>query len=142
MYWWPLIWLAIIIASVVIEKFLKRGFALSCACPAIISMLLAVCRVEIIAQIIVFMSLSVATLMCFRQYIIKVAYLRKLEKQGETIIGRQLRLISSLRFDKMGKVILDDIIWNVETRKESEIAEGEIVEVVEVGINKLIVKLT
>lgn len=140
MNWWPIVWLIIMITVCVIELCMPQRYAICCALPALICIILAACNVQYITQIVVFIVLSVSLMISCRQYIIKVAYLLKLNYKGETLIGRQFKLIYPIKFGKAGKVIVDGNIWNVVGEPEFELPENGVVEVVDIGFFRLVVK--
>ena len=63
---------------------------------------------------------------------------KDLKTNVDSLVGLKVRMIKSATFDELGQAKVGDVVWSVKAKDDIELAEGEIVEVVEVDGNKLI----
>ena len=136
-------WLAVVVVSIAIELVTYEMVALWFVPSGIICMILQACGVGELIQIIVFIVVSLILMLSLRKAVLK--YLTKGGDDNktnlDTVIGRELRLLSPISFNQPGSVKLNDTVWTAVTEnEEDELPEKTIVKIKAIKGNKLVVE--
>lgn len=138
---WVYIWLGVVALSLIIEFFTFDLVSLWFFPSGLVSMVLAILKVDLIWQLIAFIAISAILLATCRAPIVKMLSKNKTKTNADAIIGKELTLLSSISFGNTGTVKVNGVIWTAACEQEnSTINEGTIVKVVDIQGNKLIVK--
>ncbi len=134
------VWTAITVAAVLIEVFTPQLVSIWFAIAGGVCIGLAfVPGLPFWANIIIFAVLSIILLLTLRPTLTKLVKKNKdLKTNVDSLVGLKVRMIKSATFDELGQAKVGDVVWSVKAKDDIELAEGEIVEVVEVDGNKLI----
>ena len=135
------VWLGVFIVALAIElatpQFVSLWFALS----AILCLGLSfIPGLSWWAQLIIFAGVSVALLFALRPVCNKYFLRKQVATNVDSLIGREVRMITEANFDEMGQAKVGDVVWSVKSADDTALAAGEIVVVVSVEGNKLIAK--
>ena len=104
-------------------------------------MILALFKVDLIWQLLVFIALSVLLLATCRRPITKLIGKNKISTNADSVVGREFILLTPISFNVAGSVKINDVVWTADTEEDGvTIAAGERVKVVEIRGNKLIVE--
>lgn len=138
MFW---VWLAVIVATFIIEMSTMELVSIWFTIGAVIPFILAGTNLvgwEI--QTIIFIVLS-ALFIIFLRKITKQWLLRYSSKEKiNTNIGKRVKMLDDLKDDEPGHVKINDVIWTAKSDSGQDIKKGEMVEIVRMSGNKVIVK--
>ncbi len=134
------VWTAITVAAVLIEVFTPQLVSIWFAIAGAVCIGLAfVPGLPFWANIIIFAVLSIILLFTLRPTLTKLLKKNKdLKTNVDSLVGLKVRMIKSATFDELGQAKIGDVVWSVKAMDDTELKEGDIVEVVEVDGNKLI----
>lgn len=139
MFW---VWLAVIVATVVVELITMELVSVWFTIGAIVPFILAATNAvgwEI--QVVIFVVVSAVLVLALRKITKKFLLRNSNEKTNlEAIIGKEYRMLTETDFDTIGTLKINDIVWNAVGKNQQEIKKGEIVRVLKVDGNKLIVE--
>jgi len=135
------IWTAIIVVSLVIE-FFTAGELVSVwfSVAGVISLILHALGASNLAQIIVFIIVSLTLIVLLRPICVKFLNRNKETTNTDTMINQNVKLLTDIKLDEVGTAKFNGIIWNCITIDNTEIPSNSIVQIVEIKGNKLIVK--
>lgn len=135
------IWLGVTVLSLVIEFTTFDLASIWFAFGGILAMILAACKVPLVVQLIVFISVSLVLLLSLRKIALRF-FLKGdgLKTNTESIVGNEYVLLSDVTKDEMGTIKINGVVWNVVSQTGESINKGERVEVVDIKGNKYIVK--
>ena len=136
------VWLAITVIALIVEVVTADMLSIWFAGGGLIAMIATLLKAPLIAQVCIFVIVSVVLLFAFRK-----AMLKKLTKgDGENLnadsaIGQEFMLITAIGFNTPGTIKVNDVVWNaVCTDQTKTIPENTIVKVVGLKGNKYIVE--
>ena len=133
------IWTAITVAAVIIEVVTPQLVSVWFAIAGAVCLGLAfVPGLPFWANIIIFAVLSVILLFALRPTLTKLMKNKDLKTNIDSLVGKQVRMISTSDFDNLGQARVGDVVWSVKSRDGEVLNEGEVVEIVGVDGNKLI----
>lgn len=135
------IWLGVTVLSLVVEFVTFDLASLWFAVGGLVSMVLAACGAPLVAQLIVFIAISLILLLSLRKIALK--YFLKghnFKTNTESVIGNTYKLLSDVSKDEMGTIKINGVVWNVVSDNNETISKGEEVEIVSVKGNKYVVK--
>ncbi len=142
MYW--IIWLCFALVLIAIElitiDLVAVWFALSALIMVIITAIFQ--KIELIWQIVIFISLSTTLLISTRKLVKKLMQKRKgSETNLELILNHKAIVIEEVNNDlSLGAVRINGIVWNARSIDGKIISDGTLVNIVQIDGNKLIVK--
>lgn len=137
---WIWIWVAVIVLSLVVEFSTLDMVSLWTAIGGVIALILAATGVKLEIQLIVFFVVSIVLLLSLRKIALKYLLKNNTKTGTDALIGKTFRLLSPITEDEMGTIKINGVVWNVTTENNTEITEGEKVEIVRLQGNKFIVK--
>lgn len=138
---WVYIWLAVVALSIIIEFVTADLVSVWFIAGGLAAMILALFKVDLIWQLLVFIALSVLLLATCRRPITKLIGKNKISTNADSVVGREFILLTPISFNVAGSVKINDVVWTADTEEDGiTIAAGERVKVVEIRGNKLIVE--
>ena len=139
---WFWIWIAVIVASVVVEALTLDMVSVWFGAGAFIPMILAatnVCGWEI--QMIIFIIVSALLIIFLRKITMRYLFKNSGAKTNkDSLIGLTARMLEATDFDTVGSIKINDVVWSAVGDNGQEIEKGKVVEIVAIAGNKLKVK--
>ena len=140
-YMW-IVWLALLVIMLIIEALgpalVSRWFAFGALITLIVSF---IPNVPWWVEVIVFVVISVATLLALRPVFKKYFKRNSFQSNIDSFKGKRGYVIEDITYLKPGAVKINDVSWTAIPVNENEtIKENEVIEVVAVNGNKLVVK--
>ena len=140
-YMW-IIWLVLFVAMLIVEACGPALVSIWFSFGAIVALILSfIPGVEWWIEVIVFVVISVATLLALRPVLRKYIKRNKYNTNIDSFNGKRGYVIEDMTYLRPGAVKIGDVSWTaIPANKDETIVENEIIEVVAVNGNKLIVK--
>lgn len=133
------IWLAVFVVAVVVELATPQFLSLWFALGALLCLGLAfIPGLPWWAQLLIFAASSTVLLIFLRPICKKYLLRKRVHTNVDSLIGRDLRMLTEANFDTLGTAKVGDVVWNVKSKDDSPLEAGEIVTVIAVEGNKLI----
>ena len=142
-YMW-IIWLAIFVIAVIIEAFSAELITVWFALGGVVALIISfIPGVTWWIELIVFMVISVVTLLCLRPLATRLLKRNLVSSNIDEMIHKKGRMIKGCDEINRGEVKINGVIWTaISSDEHQEIKEGTLVEVLAVDGNKLVVKET
>ena len=136
------LWVAVMVATVVMEALTSDLVTIWFLPAAIVSMILSLTEVEPWLQIVLFLVIGLALLIATRPLCRKFLMVKKEKTNAEALIGKVCIVTEEIRnIDEVGEVKVGGLCWSARAEDAQRvIAVGEHVEIVEIQGVKLIVK--
>ncbi len=134
------IWAAIFLVTILIEVFSMELDCVWFSIGSLVAFILALCKVDITIQIIVFLVVSVALLLSVGIVCKKLLKNTKGKTNLDMVIGTSHTLIKAIEPENAGEVKVNDIVWRAVSKDGESIAKDEKVKIVSVEGNKFIVE--
>lgn len=132
-------WLAVFVTALVIELCTPQFVSIWFSIAAVLCLGLSfIPALPWWAQIILFAGLSVALLFALRPICKKYLLRKRVATNADSIIGREVRMITEANFDTLGSAKVGDVVWSVKSKDDTPLAAGDIVVIVDIEGNKLI----
>ena len=140
-YMW-IIWLALFVIMLIVEAMGPALVSIWFSFGALIALIVSfIPNVPWWVEVVVFVVISVATLLALRPLAKKYFKRNSLKTNVDSFVGKRGYVIEDITLLKPGAVKIGDVSWTAIPLKEDEkILENEIIEVVALKGNKLIVK--
>ena len=140
-YMWA-IWLGIFIVALVIEAFSPELVSIWFAAGALISVIVSLIPgTKWWIQLIIFVVVSVSTLLCLRPVIKKFMKRNIVNSNVDEIVHKKGKMTKACDELNHGEVKINGVLWTAcSSDEKTPIAEGKLVEVLSISGNKLIVK--
>ena len=140
-YMW-IIWLVLFVAMLIIESVGPALVSIWFALGAVIALILSfIPEVSWWIEVIVFVVISIATLLALRPILKRYIKRNKFNTNIDSFAGKRGYVIEDITYLKPGAVKIGDVSWTaIPVGKDEKIVENEIIEVVAVNGNKLVVK--
>lgn len=132
------IWLAVVIFTLVIEFATTEIVSIWFFVGSLISMILAICKVDPAIQIIVFVVVSLLSLVIARPFVKKYTKRNEIKTNVDSIVGRIALVTEDILDGNRGVVKLDSQEWSAISN--DNIVKGSKVVILSIEGNKLIVK--
>ena len=136
------IWLAVVCVSLIYE-FISVGSLTSLwfAIGGIVAIILSALKVDILIQVIVFVSVSFVFLISLRKLALKYLFSKKQEKLNtDAFIGNSYILNGDIDSTQSGTVSINGVVWTcIAENPQIHIKDGTTIIVKEIRGNKLIV---
>lgn len=137
---WIWIWLAVLVASIVIEFLTMEMLSCWFIIGSLAALILAACGVPVYIQVIVAIALSLVFLLCFRRLTLKLLNRDNTETNVNALIGKTAKLTTPITDDVNGSLKVNDVVWTAKAMCGEEIEAGQKVVIKEVKGNTLYVK--
>ncbi len=136
-----LIWLGIIAFCIVVE-FVTPSALISIwfVFGGLVALLLSLFNVPLIIQIVVFLVISMASIMILRPISNKYIKVNSIATNADRVIGEEGLVIKTISKDEWGQVKVQGSVWSAICVDDSEILKDERVKIVSIDGAKLIVK--
>ena len=140
-YTW-IIWLVLFVAMLIVEGLGPSLVSIWFSLGALISLILSfIPNVEWWIEVVVFVVISVATLIALRPIIKRYYKRNNYNTNIDSYTGKRGYVIEDITYLTPGAVKIGDVSWTaIPADKDQTILEDEVIEVVRVSGNKLIVK--
>ena len=132
------IWLAVVIISLVVEFMTSEVVSIWFFVGSFVSMILALCKVDAAIQIIVFVIVSLLSLVCARPFVKKWTKRNEIKTNVDSLVGRIAIVTEDILDGNRGVVKLDSQEWSAISN--DNIVKGTKVVILSIEGNKLIVK--
>jgi membrane protein implicated in regulation of membrane protease activity len=132
------LWLAVVIITLVIEFMTAEIVSIWFFFGGVVSLILAICKVDPAIQIIVFVIVSLIFMACVRPFIKKYIKRNEIKTNVDSIVGRIALVTEDIVDGNRGVVKLDGQEWSAIANED--IVKGTKVVVLSIEGNKLIVK--
>ena len=133
------IWLGITVAAIVAEIASVQLISIWFAAAGALS--IAFCFIPGFpwwGQVIIFVVLSSALLVFLRPLCNKYLLHRHMATNTDSLIGRDVRMITEANFDQLGQAKVGDVVWSIKSKDDTPLLVGDIVTIVAIDGNKLI----
>ncbi len=137
-----IIWLAVFVIAIAIEAFTAELVTIWFALGGVIALIISfIPGAYWWIELIVFMVISVATLLCLRPLATKLLKRNLVKSNVDEMIHKKGKMIKTCDEINHGEVKINGVIWTaISAEEHQEIKEGTLVEVLAVDGNKLVVK--
>ena len=137
-----IIWLALFVVMLVIEGAGPGLVSIWFSFGALIALLVSfIPGVAWWIELIVFVVVSVATLLAFRPVVKRFYKRNNIRTNVDSFVGKRGYVIEDITFLKPGAIKIGDVSWTaIPIDKNAKILENEVIEVVAINGNKLVVK--
>ena len=132
------LWLAVVIITLVIEFMTAEIVSIWFFFGSVVSLILAICKVDPSIQIIVFVIVSLLFMACVRPFIRKYIKRNEIKTNVDSFVGRIALVTEDIVDGNRGVVKLDGQEWSAIANED--ILKGTKVVVLSIEGNKLIVK--
>ncbi len=136
-----IIWLAGIVAFIILEAATYQLISIWFVIGAIGGMIASMCGVDFYVQMAVFLLISVVLLLLLRPVSLKLIKKQDFKSNADSLIGKNILIteeVNNVRGTGQGKV--NGMTWTVRSEKDEIIEAGEIAEIGRIEGVKLIVK--
>lgn len=134
------VWAAIFIITLVVEIVTVELASIWFSVGSLISFILALCKVNITIQVIVFLVVSIALLVSLRTICMKVLKNSKEKTNLDSLVGTVHTLVSEIGDENPGEIKVNGIVWRVVEKNNKQAKAGEKVKIIEVQGNKFLVE--
>ena len=132
------LWLAVVIITLVIEFMTAEIVSIWFFFGSVVSLILAICKVDPAIQIIVFVAVSLLFMICVRPFIKKYTKRNEIKTYVDSFVGRIALVTEDIVDGNRGVVKLDGQEWSAISH--DNIVKGTKVVILSIEGNKLIVK--
>ena len=134
-------WLVVLVLSIIVESATLSLVSIWFIPASIVSLVLALCKVPIWVQIVVFVVISIGTLTFLRPVFKKMLKLKTTPTNSDALIGQQGVVVEEINnLEARGAVKIDGQVWSARSSDGENIAEGEVVTISSIEGVKLICK--
>lgn len=138
---WVYIFLAITVASLVLEFVTTEMVSIWFAGGGLVAMILAIFKVDWYITVPVFIVVSFLMMLLFRDMVVKHLKKGGERTNAESVVGKEFTLLSDISFGNAGTIKVNDVIWDVKlTEEDAELKKGSKVRVLKIEGNKYIVE--
>lgn len=133
------VWAVLFILTLVVEIVTIELVSVWFSVGSLVAFILALCKVGVTVQIIVFLAISIVLLASLRWVCVKFLKNSKEKTNLDSLVGKTFKLTKAIEEENLGEIKVNDVIWRV-IEKNNELAElGHKVKIVEVQGNKFLV---
>ena len=137
---WIYLWLIVTALSLLLEFITTEMLCIWFAGGGLIALILSAIGLGWYYQVIIFIVVSFALLLAFRQAVLKKLNNTEVRTNADMAIGKEFRLLSAITFDNLGTIKVNDVTWNAASFNDMPIPAGTIVVVKELKGNKYVVE--
>ena len=139
---WVILWLVMSILLIGIEIFTVTLTSIWFAAGALAALVVALCNGGVVAQIVVFIVVTIVMLWATRPWAQKFLNNKNVSTNADRAVGVEVRVAERVsNLDQTGMAIVHGQEWTVRTENDKEIIEqGELVRVIRISGVKLIVE--
>lgn len=131
-----IIWSTVIAGTLLLEFFTVDFFACCFSVGAIISLILAICHVDIIWQLLVFFIVTIIAI-CATRPLVKKLMSKQIPTNIDKNFGKTTHLLADV-VDGLSSIKINDVIWTVVCN--ADLKKNDLVTIENVEGNKMIVK--
>lgn len=134
------VWAAIFLVTILIEVFSLELDCVWFSVGSLVAFILALCHVNWIVQLVVFLVVSIVLLLSVGLVCKKLLKNTKSKTNLDVLIGTSHTLLKAIEPESAGEVKVNDIVWRAVSKNGEAIAKNEKVKIVSVEGNKFIVE--
>ncbi|MCI1244914.1 MAG: NfeD family protein [Bacilli bacterium] len=140
--WMWVVWLSVFVLALVIEAIGTDLVSIWFAAGALVALILSLIPdVAWWIELVVFLVISIATLLCFRPMVQRFTRGRIVSSNVDELKGQKGRLLARIDPLHRGAVMLGDLRWTaIAGDEKASIPAGAMIEILAVSGNKLVVK--
>lgn len=133
MYGSPIVWLIVVIAMIVLEVSTYQLVTVWFALGAAVSLIASLFKVSGTAQIMIFVIVSLVSLIASRPLVKKIQSAPKEKTNADRVIGQIAKVIQPVSADNRGRIRVDGLDWSAAVQnKEDSFEIGEEAQVVRI----------
>lgn len=137
----PYVWIAVVILAIIAEVSTVSLVAIWFMPSAIISMILAFFNVPVPIQVLVFLAVSAALIVCSRTIFKKALFAKPVATNADAVIGETALITEDVcNIENTGLVKVRGQIWSARSASGEDLRAGELVTVVAIEGVRLICK--
>ena len=136
-----ILWLAGIVAFIILEAVTYQLIPIWFVIGAIGGLIAAMCGVDFYVQMAVFLAISILLLILLRPVSMKLIKKQDFKSNADSLIGKSILVtqeVNNIKGTGQGKV--NGMVWTVRSETDETIAAGELAEIKRIEGVKLIVK--
>lgn len=136
-----LLWLAGIVAFIILEAVTYQLISIWFVIGAIGGLIAAICGTDFYVQMTVFLAVSILLLVLLRPFSMKLIKKQDFKSNADSLIGKNILItqeVNNISGTGQGKV--NGMVWTVRSETDETIAAGELAEIKRIEGVKLIVK--
>ena len=136
-----LLWLAGIVAFIILEAVTYQLISIWFVIGAIGGLIAAICGTDFYVQMTVFLAVSILLLVLLRPFSMKLIKKQDFKSNADSLIGKNILItqeVNNISGTGQGKV--KGMVWTVRSETDETIAAGELAEIKRIEGVKLIVK--
>ena len=138
---WLYIWIGITAVALVVELLTSEMVSVWFAGGGAVAIILSAVGLDWYVHLPAFIVVSAILMLCFRSLVMKKLSVGEVKTNAETVIGKEVELLSGITFDTAGTVKINGVVWNAVAETENtEIPAGKRVIITGISGNKYIVK--
>ena len=132
-----IIWSMVIAGTLLLEFFTVDFFACCFSLGALVSLILAICEVDVVWQLVVFFAVTIVAICATRPLVKKLMKKPTVPTNVDQNFGKTARLLADV-VDGVSSIKINDVVWTAVC--DAELKKNDTVSIVRVEGNKMIVK--
>ena len=132
-----IIWAMVVAGTLLLEFFTVDFFACCFSFGALVSLVLAICKVDVVWQLVVFFVVTIVAICATRPLVKKFMKKPAVPTNVDQYFGKQVRLLADV-VDGTSSIKINDVVWTVVCNASLKKDDNVVIECVE-G-NKMVVK--
>lgn len=132
-----IIWSAVIAGTLLLEFFTVDFFACCFSLGALVSLILAICEVDVIWQLLVFFVVTIVAICATRPLVKKLMKKPTVPTNVDQNFGKTARLLADV-VDGVSSIKINDVVWTAVCN--AELKKNDTVSIVRVEGNKMVVE--
>lgn len=132
-----IIWSMVIAGTLLLEFFTVDFFACCFSLGALVSLILAICEVDVVWQLIVFFAVTIVAICATRPLVKKLMKKPTVPTNVDQNFGKTARLLADV-VDGVSSIKINDVVWTAVC--DTELKKNDTVSIVRVEGNKMIVE--
>lgn len=132
-----IIWSMVIAGTLLLEFFTVDFFACCFSLGALVSLILAICEVDVVWQLVVFFAVTIVAICATRPLVKKLMKKPTVPTNVDQNFGKTARLLADV-VDGVSSIKINDVVWTAVCN--AELKKNDTVSIVRVEGNKMIVE--
>lgn len=132
-----IIWSMVIAGTLLLEFFTVDFFACCFSLGALVSLILAICEVDVVWQLVVFFAVTIVAICATRPLVKKLMKKPTVPTNVDQNFGKTARLLADV-VDGVSSIKINDVVWTAVC--DAELKKNDTVSIVRVEGNKMIVE--
>ena len=132
-----ILWSMVIAGTLLLEFFTVDFFACCFSLGALVSLILAICEVDVVWQLVVFFAVTIVAICATRPLVKKLMKKPTVPTNVDQNFGKTARLLADV-VDGVSSIKINDVVWTAVC--DAELKKNDTVSIVRVEGNKMIVE--